>query len=209
MNMTKGGEGQRSTWKHNAERVKNHINRFTGSNNPFYGQTHTGETKKIIADKASKRNKERGITIPKWGAEKGILKVIKPVIVYNEKGVFVSEFISLTKCSHSLNISLGSVKDSLKFNSWIEGKYQIRHKTENYPLVITVSEMTLRTVARPVLCFIGSNMVEYPKAEIAANDLGIPKTTISRAANYNNLKPIRTGHVFIYKDLYEKLKLVS
>lgn len=209
MNMTLGGQGQRSTWGHNKKRVQHHSELFSGDKNPFFGKTHSDEAKKDMSEKATKRNKESGRLIPKWGVEKGRLIVRKPVIVYNSKGLFISKHTSLTQCAKDLGITHSSVKDSFNYNSWIDGEYLVKPYTENHSLIIQVDNVTIKTMARPVLCFIGSYMIEYPKAEIVANDLKIPTTTVRRAAQYNNARPIRTGHVFIYKDLYEKLKLVS
>jgi hypothetical protein len=43
-------------------------------------------------------------------------------------------------------------------------------------------------------------MWEHPSAQEASEYFLIPKTTINRAAMYNNGKPIRTGYQFYYKD---------
>jgi group I intron endonuclease len=202
MNMTKGGEGQRSSWMHDEKRRKAQSDLYSKEGNPFYGKNHTEETKKILAEKASKRQKERGIKIPEWGVNKGRLKVMKPCVVYNNNGEFVGEYDSLTNCSKFLNIKLSSIKDSVIYGSWIFGKYLIKYKTENYPLKIEVGEIRFKNVKRPVIYIdFKRGRHEYPSALEAAIDLGIPKTTINRAAQYNNGKPIRSGHIFVYKDI--------
>ena len=96
MNMTRGGDGNVGSWMHDIERRKKQSERFKGSGGSFYGKHHTEENKKFIAEFMSKRNKELGITIPKWAAEKGRLKVIKAVLAYDLQGNFIQEFESCT-----------------------------------------------------------------------------------------------------------------
>lgn len=199
MNMTMGGDGQRSTWIHDIERRKAQSDLYSKEGNPFYGKKHTDESKKILAEKASKRQKERCIKIPEWGVNKGRLKVMKPCVVYNNKGEFIREYDSLTNCWKSLNINRCSVTDSVRHGTWVYGKYLIKYKTDNYPLKIEVGEIRLKNVKRPVIYIdFKRGRYEYPSALEASIELGIPKTTINRAAQYNNGKPIRSGHVFIY-----------
>ena len=200
MNMTKGGDGQRTTWMHDIERRRRASEYFT-KNPSFKGKKHTEEAKKILAEKAYKRQKERGVTIPKWGAEKGRLKVIKACIAYNNKGEFVGEYDSLTNCAKSLNICRGSICDSVRYNMWIYGKYLIKYKTDNYPLKIEVGIINVKQEKKELLWLTSDRKIikKYPSAKEASEDLGIPITTIRRAARYNNGKPIRTGDVFIYE----------
>lgn len=203
MNMTKGGDGQRSTWMQNEKRRKAQSELYSKEGNPFYGKKHTEETKKILAEKASKRQRERNATVPKWGAEKGRLKVIKACVVYNNKGEFVGEYDSLVNCAKSLNIHRASVTDSLLYKSWVYGKYLIKYKTENYPLKIEVGTINVKTEKKPLLWVTKGKKVirEYSSAKDASYDLAIPITTIRRAARYNNGKPIRSGHIFVYKNI--------
>ena len=49
LNMTKGGEGQRSTWMHKTGLRKWFSEKFTGEGNPFYGKKHTEETRKKLS----------------------------------------------------------------------------------------------------------------------------------------------------------------
>ena len=205
MNMTLGGDGQRSSWMHDTERREYMSKLFSGEGNKFYGKKHTEETKKIISEKASIRNKERGTTIPKWGAEKGRLKVIKPCLAYNNKGEFIGEYDSLTSCAKALEVSAGNVSGCLIHGSWIGGKYTIRYKLgEDYLLKIPVSDIKVQTVKRAVLLTNsrGKIIKEYASSKEASEDLRIPKTTINRAAQYNKGRAIRTGHIFVYKDNY-------
>ena len=178
----------------------------------FYGRHHTEETKKILSEKAKKRNIEKGIKVPEWGAQKGREKLIKAVVVYNNNGNFVGEFVSLSESARKLEISVSSVKDSALYGSWIDGKYLVKYKTENYPLKIEVGKIKTKTVKRAVYC-LNDNLepiFEFASAQSASDFFGIPKTTINRAALYNDLNPIRSGHIFIYKDQYlEEYNLAS
>lgn len=204
LNMTKGGEGQRSTWMHKTELRKYFSEKYKGENGTFYGRKHTDEAKRIIGEKASLRNKERGITVPKWGAEKGRLKCIKPVVVYNTNGDLVREFESITDAELFLGLKKGNIQSSINRKSWYNGKYFFMYKTVDTPYKIEVGEIKQQTVRRPVylLSKYLLPLKEYPSALEASIDLGIPKTTINRAAQYNNLRPIRTGHRFQYKPIF-------
>lgn len=205
MNMTLGGDGQRSSWMHDLDRRDNQSKKYAKDGNPFYNKKHTEESKKVMSEKASIRNKERGITIPKWGVEKGRLKVIKACIAYNNKGEFMGEYDSLTNCAKALKVSLGNVSDCLLYGSWIGGKYMIKYKLgEDYLLKIPVSDIKVKTAKRAVLLTNtrGKIIKEYASSKEASEDLRIPKTTINRAAQYNKGRAIRTGHVFVYKDNY-------
>jgi hypothetical protein len=65
----------------------------------------------------------------------------------------------------------------------------------------------MQTVKRPVLTLNQDYEVvcEHPSSKEASEFWGVPKTTINRAAMYNWLVPIRSGHVFIYTDLYKQI----
>ena len=211
MNMTLGGDGQRNYWMHDIERRKKMSEMKMGEKNNFYGRKHTDETKQIISEKAVIRNKRNNTSVPKWGAEKGRLKIIRPCVAYNNKGEFIGEYDSVVNCARGLGVKRGSVTDCLLYGSWIGGEYMVRYKLgEDYLLKIPVLDIKVKSVKRAVLLFNNSWEVlkEYISAKEASEELGIPKTTINRAAMYNNGKPIKTGHIFIYKDLYEKMKNV-
>lgn len=212
LNMTKGADGQRSTWMHKTELRKMYSEKFSGEGNPFYGKKHTEESRKIISEKAIIRNKKSGWRIPEWGAEKGRNIVRRPVLCYGIDGVFISEYISLTEAAKTLNVNISSVTDSLRSDTWVSSKYFFRYKTENYPLQIDVPKVTHKSVKR-VVCLLDDNLeviAEFESAQEASDFFGIPKTTINRAAQYNNLNPIKLGHIFCYKDEYlEEYKLVS
>lgn len=207
MNMTKGGDGQRSPWMHKTELRKYFSDKFSGDGNPFFGKKHTEETRKLLAEKTSKYNKEHGVKVPEWGAQKGWDSVKRAVVAYNNKGEFIGEYDSLSLCGRSLGINLSGVRDSVLYSQWYNGVYKFFYKTENYPLKIEVGEIKVKTVKRPVLLMNGTFQIikEYPSALEASLELGVPKTTINRAALNEMGMTIRTGHRFIYKDLYDKL----
>jgi group I intron endonuclease len=204
LNMTLGGDGQRSTWMHKTERREWYRNRYSGVGNPFYGKTHSEEVRKFISKSSSNWNKLHGVRVPDWGAEKGWQKVRRPVVCYDTEGNFVGEYISIVETAKKLGIPKGAVVSSLLYESWAQGLYMFRYKTDSYPMKIDAGPVTIKNVKRPVLYFIDNLMFEYPSSLEASIELGVPKTTINRAACYNNMRPIRSGHVFIYKDLFEK-----
>ncbi len=207
MNMTRGGEAGGGGWMYDTERRKKQAERFSGEGGTFYGKKHSEETKRIIGEKASKRNLENGNRIPAWGAEKGRLAKIRAILCYNNKGEFVREFESSNMASKELNIVRGSITDSLLYGSWYKGTYLFKYKTENYPTKIEVGEIKMQTVKRSVLALNPDLEIifEFTCAEVASEFFGIPKPTINRACMYNWLHPIRTGHIFIYKDLYAEI----
>jgi len=199
MNMTKGGDGNKGSWMHKVELRQWYSERFTGEGNPFYGKTHSEETRKRLAEAMSKRNKKNGVTVPKWGAEKGRLKVIKPVIAYDSKGVFIGEYDSATDAAKVLNINRSCVNNVLRGKHTHASGFVFRYKTENYPLQIEVV-LKQQNVKRAIITIVSGKMWEHPSAKEASEYFLIPKTTINRAAMYNNGRPIRTGHQFYYKD---------
>lgn len=203
LNLTYGGDGP--SWLHDKGRRDKQANRFTGAGNPFYGRHHTDEFKKKKSKEVSDYNKRVGCRIPEWGAEKGRDIVRKAVVAYDSGGMFIGEYKSLTIAATSIAIKLQGVKDSLLYKQWVSGKYMFHYKTESYPMQIEVGEIGVKNVRRPVLTLDEDyNIVcEHPSAQEASDFWGIPKTTINRAAQYNWLKPIRTGHVFLYKDLHD------
>ena len=200
LNMTLGGDGQRSTWMHDTERRKKQSRLFSGQGNPFYGKTHSEEFKKKKAIQVSEYNKKNGIKVPKWGSEKGRLKIIKPVVAYNSNGEFVNEYASATDAAGELKINRACVNNVLRGKHTHASGFVFKYKTENYPHKIEVGELKSKTVKRPIVCEYAGEVMVFDGSEEASQQLGIPKTTINRAAMYNNGKPIRAGHRFYYKE---------
>ena len=200
LNMTLGGDGQRSTWMHDLERRKKQSKVFSGTGNPFYGKTHTEEFKKQKAIQVSEYNKKNGVRVPEWGVQKAREAVRKKILCYDLQGNFLKEYDSLSSASSELSISHQSITDSLvKRKSQAKG-YVFRYKTDNYSLKIEVGVIKHKTVKRPIVCEYAGEVMVFAGSEEASKRLGIPKTTINRAAMYNNGKPIRAGHKFFYKE---------
>lgn len=207
MNMTIGGEGHCGTWMHDVERRKRQAVVFSGEGNPFYGKKHSDSVRKVIAKLTSERNKRMGITVPKHGAEKGRLKVIKSVVVYDTLGRFVSEYCSITEAAKCLQVNHTCVSESVKHHHFIDGKYTFRYKTDNYPLEIHIGKVDIKQEKRPVVWFFNNYKIRYPSAFEASIETGVPKGTINRAALSMAGRPIRRGHIFCYEDLLEKYNL--
>jgi group I intron endonuclease len=199
MNMTTGGDGNPGSWMHDLERRKKQSERFSGKGGTFYGKHHTDENKRIIAEKSKAYALKHQLNVPKWGAEKGRKKVIKPVVCYDKNGDFVGEYESATRAAKELIISRTGIVENLSGgNSGVDGKYVFRYKAENYPLKIEVGEIQGKEVAKRVIFKEGNKEKIFEKAEDASKYTGVPTTTIRRACAYNNGKPIRSGHIFYY-----------
>ena len=200
LNMTLGGDGQRSTWMHDLERRRKQSKVFSGAGNPFYGKTHTEETRRKLAKVMSERNKKQGIKIPEWGAEKGRDTIRRKILCYDLQGNFVKEYKSLSAASDELKIHHSTISDSLQKRKSQAKGYVFRYKTDSYPLKIDVGVIKNKTVKRQIVCEYAGEVMVFDGSEEASQQLGIPKTTINRAAMYNNGKPIRAGHKFFYKE---------
>ncbi len=199
LNLTIGGSGQRSPWKHNKEKVKFYSEKFKGEGNPFYGKKHTAETRKAISEKRQQYN----LRSDRWNNNIYIL-------LYDINGCFISEFTSMKTVANHIGINPSSIRDALVEDRWVASKYKVRKKIENYPLKIDVDNVRERRIKRPVVCFINSFQLEYPSTLEASIDLGIPKTSIARRALETTYKPIKgKKYIFIYKDLHEKLQQAS
>ncbi len=199
MNMTKGGDGNKGSWMHKVELRQWYSERFTGEGNPFYGKTHTEEFKKNKSKQSSEYNKKHNIRVPMWGVEKSRLKKIKAIVMYDASGNFVKEFDSCSDAGKFIN-SKGRDVSACASGKRTQAKgYVFRYKTENYPLKINV-EVKQQNVKRAIITIVSGKMWEHPSAKEASEYFLIPKTTINRAAMYNNGRPIRTGHQFYYKD---------
>ena len=203
MNMTQGGEGQRSTWMHDTERRKKASEYFKGENNPFFGKKMTEENKRIVGEKASKRNKETGRIVPRWGAEKSYAASRVAVIAYDLNGYFLNEFISVSNAATYFKFDRRHISAVLSGRQiHANGIVFVKKISENYPKQLDMEGIKIKKINRGVLLLNDTRHVikEYESAKEASVDLKIPKTTIARAAQYNDYHPIRTGHIFKYKD---------
>lgn len=208
MNLTKGGDGNNGSWMHKTELRKWFSERFTGPGGPFYGKTHTEAWRIEKSKEVSEYNKRNGIRVPEWGVEKGRLKVMRAIICYDKNGNFLKEYDSLRSACNDLKIHHSSISESCNGKiTGVFGKYVFRYKTENYPIKIDVGEVKCRGEKRPVLLLTPDLeiAIEFPSSLEASQFLSIPKTTINRAAQYNFCHPIRTGHIFLYRDDYDEL----
>lgn len=213
LNMTKGGDGQRSTWMHKTELRKYFSDKFSGDGNPFYGKKHSEETRKILSENAKIRNKKDKRTIPEWGAEKGRNIVRKKVLCYNLDGTFNREYNSVSDAANDLKIPPSCISAVCRGERKTTDNYRFIFKTnDTYSIDINAIENTFKRDKRPIYLLNDDLEVvmAFSCSKVASDFLGVPKTTINRSAQYNNLNPIRTGHIFIYQDEYfDELRLVS
>lgn len=207
MNMTFGGSGQRWDGYKDTERKRAFLDRILKNGNAFKGKQHTQEVKDYISKFMSERNKALGITIPKWGAEKGRLKVIKPVLVYCAlTGGFLTEHDSVAGACRHYNVLSGALADTLSKNRVYAGKYFCRYKeSEDFPKNVTPPPIRFKSEKQPVLVFYKGESQRFIDPQQASENTGIPITTIRRAARYNKGKAIRTGHIFYYEDDYNAM----
>lgn len=205
LNMTIGGDGNKGSWMHNIELRGQMSKMFSGGGNPFYGKTHTEATRKIISEKATIRQKKSGHTVPYWGTLKGRLQKIRPVLLYDVSGILIKEFESQTECAKYIGSDVGNVTDALKRSGWMMGRYKVIRKGQEVVSKIEVGSPQVQNVKRPVLWLSDEFeiIVEYPSAKEASDFWSIPETSINR--NARDIGYLRTGHNFLYKDLYETL----
>ena len=121
-------------------------------------------------------------------------------MVYDSNGNFVKEFESCINCANFLKVSHSTINGVLSGKKKSSKGYFIKYKTENYPLKIEDKSSNYIHKNRRIICYFRNDKFEFANAKEASEKLGIPKTTINRAAYYNNGKAIRTGHVFEYAD---------
>ena len=204
MNMTLGGDGQRSSWMKDTKRRKDQSEKFSKEGNPFYGKTHSEENRAIISKAAIERNLKNGTRVPEWGVEKGRKKVMRPVLCYNSDGEFIKEYESATAAALSCGLSKASqvceVCSGKRTNAMgFVFKYKIG---DDIPLKIEIEKIEYQNCKRPVLWIKDGVEIEFPSADEASISTGIPRSSIWRASRNTKLKPLNTGHIFIYKDLF-------
>ena len=142
----------------------------------------------------------------KWGAEKGRLKCIKSIKCFGTDGALIDVFCSLIEASKKLHIGRVSISSSLIKGNWVKGEYLFKYANEYSQNKIEVGKINVQAIKRPIYFFLGNTVIEYESAQRASEELNVPKTSINRAALSNFGKPLRSGHIFIYKDLYEAKK---
>lgn len=97
------------------------------------------------------------------------------------------------------------LSNSIRKYGWEAHRLEVIEEMDDN--ILNEREIFWITDKRPILLLTEMYEVicEYDSAKEASDFWKIPKTTINRAAMYNWLKPIRTGHIFIYKDLWEEI----
>lgn len=203
MNMTIGGDGNKGSWMHKTELREWFSQKFTGEGNPFYGKTHTEEWRKNKSKESSEYNKKHNIKVPEWGAKKGQERRKKRIVCYDSNGKFVKEYGSLSEAARELEMHHSCISDVLSGKHTNSKGYVFRYWEENYAREVEVGELKKQGVKRPVVLVVDGKCWEFPSAQEASEELGIPKTTINRAAMYNGGRPVRAGYTFYYKDSFE------
>jgi len=201
MNLTKGGDGQRHSWKHDKERVAKAKLRC-GENAPMYGKKMPIEAKEKISKFWKEHHKKKNYKFPKWVKELSRKKACKPVVCYNSKGEFIGEYESTVEASKCLGINRRTAADAVNGKQTHINGFVIKHKTDNYPLKIDVGVLNKRPAKKPVIVIFNGNITEYSSKIECSKQLGIPEWRIMESAIKNDRKPTKTGHIFIYKENY-------
>jgi len=196
LNLTEGGN-HRPTWKDDAKRVAKARQR-RGPNAPGWGKKLSEESKRKIADSVSKYNRENGVKPSEECIRKGREKHLVKTVVYDRNGDFVGEYPSILAASKSLGLDRKCAIDALNGRQKHTKGYFFRRREEGYPMKIDVSGVKLQLKKRPVLCYVGEDVIEYANPNEAAAALGLWHQTIKDAANLE--KPLRNGYRFVYKD---------
>jgi len=210
LNMKEGGNGEGSTWMHDVERRKNHSKKISGEKNGFYGKKHSDDAKTTIGNKARKRNLEDGRRVPEWGAEKGREAIRKPVLAYNLDGDFLKEYKSVTDAAIDLCIDVSCVAKVCCGRHTKAKGYIFRYKDGDIKDKISNAGLKKnKGIKRAVLLLspFGTIIKEYPSSIEASQDTKVNYGTIKWIARVGNMKPLSSGHIFIYKDTYESLNL--
>lgn len=207
INLKTGGASGGGQWKHDTNRVSRAMKAMKGSGNHFYQKKHSEETKGKIGQKAKKRNLESGQTVPKWGAEKGRTRVMRKVNCFNDKGDFVVTCESATEAGRKFGVDISLVVKICTGRYNNSNGFTFRYFTgEN---VSSVKPIVKRKtfVKRPVV-MIKDNLevvAEYISAKEAAKKNNLSIGTVKWATRLQ--KKLTSGHLFIYKDIYETQNL--
>ena len=201
MNLTKGGDGQRHSWKDDKERVAKAKLRC-GENAPMYGKKLSIEAKEKLSKFWKERHKQTNYKFPKWVKELSRKKACKAVVCYNSNGEFIGEYESTVEASRYLGVNRRTAADAVNGLQTHTKNIIFRFKTDNYPLKIDVGVLNKRPDKKPVIVIFNGIVTEYPSKAECSKELGLPEWRIAESALKNNRKPTRTGHIFVYKDNY-------
>lgn len=201
MNLTKGGDGQRHSWKHDKERVAKAKLRC-GENAPMYGKKISEEAKIKISESLKKHHKKTNYKFPKWVKELSRKKACKAVVCYNSNGEFIGEYESTVEASKCLGVNRRTAADAVKGLQTHTKNIIFRFKTDNYPLKIDVGVLNKKPSKKPVIVIYNGTTTEYQSKIECSKELGIPQWRIMESAIKNDRKPTKMGHIFIYKENY-------
>lgn len=155
MNLTRGGDGQRHSWKSDADRVAKAKMR-RGENAPTYGKILSEEVRMKIAKSVSDYNKANRVSPSKKAHELSRLVRYKKVVCYNLSGIFIGEYNSIREAADVLGINRRTANDALNGKQKHAHSVLFRHRTENYPTKIDVSGINF---------FVRKNYLERPHIE--------------------------------------------
>jgi group I intron endonuclease len=207
LNLNRGGNTP--IW--DKKRVADFSEKFKGSNNPFYGKTHTIENREKFSKNTKKQLAESGYKLSIESIMKGVEANKVCILVYDSNGDFVSEYASAITFAREISMSPQAINDSLNKGAWVKGKFICKYKTDNYLLKIPIGEVKFKSEKRPVL-FISPDfdvIQEFNSCKEASDFFGITYGTIKSAALRNFLKPLKSGHIFIYTDLYAEIEALT
>jgi len=196
LNLTEGGDC-RPTWKDDKKRVEKARKR-KGKNAPNWGNKWSNEVKRKIAKSVSNYNKIAGKKPSAECHKKAKEAQYVPVVAYDRNGDFIGEYPYIKAAADALGLDRKCVNDTVNGVQKHTKGYFFRRREEGYPMKIDVSGVKLQIKKRPVICYVGEDVIEYANPNEAAAALGLWHQTIKDAANLG--KPLRNGYRFIYKD---------
>ena len=132
MNLNLGGNTP--IW--DKARVENFSDKFKGANNPFFGKTHSIETRRLYSENAKKQMQTQKPT--RQAIEKGAQAKMKSIVTYDRNGLFVFEYPSLSAVAKSMKVDVTTIRDALKSKGWVKKVYTCRYKTDGYPMKIAI-----------------------------------------------------------------------
>ncbi len=139
MNLTKGGDGQRHSWKNDLERVAEARKRC-GINAPSYGKKLSQELKDKISDSLKHYFKTNKSVITKECRKAAIDAVRKEVVCYNLGGNLLGTFESIKQAANYFGLKRRTANDAYLGAQFHCGGVIFKKKTDSYPMQIDVVE---------------------------------------------------------------------